>query len=68
MRDVLCAKVPGVLRAEFYAIAALAGGLVVAIGSLLPLPPEIFPPLGAVLCFVLRLVGIRRGWRLPSAR
>jgi uncharacterized membrane protein YeiH len=68
LRDVLCAEVPGVLRAEVYAVAALAGGLVVGLGSLLPLPRAVFTAIGAVLCFLLRLFGIYRGWKLPVAR
>lgn len=66
LRDLLSARVPFVLRAEIYAVAALAGALVVALGSLLPLPHDVFIVLGAVVCFTLRLMGMRRGWRLPS--
>lgn len=65
LRDVLSGKVPGVLRDEIYAVAALAGALVVALGSLLPLPRALFGVAGAALCFLLRLVGIYRGWNLP---
>jgi len=68
LRDVLCAEVPVVLRADVYAVAALAGALVVAVGSLLPLHEAIFPPLGAAVCFLLRLFGIYRRWKLPAAR
>jgi uncharacterized membrane protein YeiH len=68
VRDVLCAQVPGVLRAEVYAIAALAGALVVALGSLLPLPPALFTVVGAIVCLLLRLFGIRHRWNLPAAR
>ena len=35
VRDVLTAQVPTVLRSDIYAVAALAGGLVVAVGTLL---------------------------------
>ncbi len=68
VRDLLAAQVPNVLRAEVYAVAALAGGLVVALGSFLPLHRAVFTALGAVLAFLLRLVGIYRGWTLPVAR
>jgi len=68
LRDVLSAQVPSVLRAEIYAVAALAGALVVALGSLLPVPIGFFTVAGAVLCFGLRLVGINRRWKLPSTR
>lgn len=68
LRDVLSAQVPVVLRAELYAVAALAGALLVALGSRLPMHQAVFTVMGAALCFVLRLLGIHRGWRLPVAR
>lgn len=67
LRDILSAEVPIVLRAEIYAIAALAGALVVALGSLLPLPQPLFVAAGACLCFALRVVGMQRSWALPVA-
>jgi uncharacterized membrane protein YeiH len=67
-RDVLLAEVPVVLRAELYAVAALAGAAVVVIGGVLRLPPGVAMIAGAVLCFALRLMAIRYGWRLPIAR
>lgn len=68
LRDVLSAQVPSVLRAEIYAVAALAGALVVALGSLLPLPQSLFIAIGAGLCFTLRILGLFRRWALPVAR
>ena len=66
-RDVLLAEVPTVLRSEIYAVAALTGAAVVVIGGTLHLPPVPTTVAGAVLCFGLRLVAIRRGWHLPVA-
>jgi uncharacterized membrane protein YeiH len=68
MRDVLVAQIPLVLRAEIYAVAALAGAAVVVLGQILQIPPAASTVLGAFLCFALRLVAIRRGWRLPVAK
>jgi uncharacterized membrane protein YeiH len=68
VRDVLVADIPTVLRADLYAIAALAGAAVVVIGNLLQLPPTATTMVGALLCFGLRLMAIHRGWRLPVAR
>ncbi len=68
MRDVLVAQVPNVLRAELYAVAALVGAEAVVIGSLLRLPPATMSIVGAMLCFGLRLIAIRRRWHLPVAR
>ena len=68
VRDVLVAEVPTVLHAELYAVAALAGAAVVVGGQLLRLPSTPLAIVGAVLCFGLRLLAIRRGWGLPVAR
>ena len=67
LRDVLVSEVPAVLRGELYASAALAGATVVVIARLLYLPTPVGAIAGAALCFVLRFLAIRRGWRLPVA-
>lgn len=67
LRDVLVAQIPTVLRAELYAVAALAGGAVVVAGELLRLPAIPVAVAGAVLCFGLRILAIQRGWGLPVA-
>jgi len=66
-RDLFLAEIPIVLRADLYALAALAGAAVVVIGATLPLPATAVTIAGAVLCFGLRLMAIRRGWHLPLA-
>ena len=68
MRDVLVAEIPQVLRSDLYAVAALAGAVMVVIGHQLNFAPTVAAVLGAVLCFGLRLVAIRRRWQLPVAR
>lgn len=68
LRDVLVAEIPNVLRAELYAVAALAGAVVVVIGHLLAAEPTGAAILGVAICFWLRLFAIRRGWRLRVAR
>jgi uncharacterized membrane protein YeiH len=65
LRDVLVAEIPTVLRAELYAVAALAGAAVVVGGGLLRLPSTPVAIVGADLCFGLRLLAIPRGWGLP---
>ena len=67
-RDVLVAEIPTVLRADIYALAALAGAGVVVIGQLLDLPATPAMAVGALICFGLRLMAIHRGWHLPRAR
>jgi len=66
-RDLLLAQVPSVLRSELYAVAALAGALVVVGGDQLHLPEAVMAAAGAALCFGLRVMAIYRGWRLPIA-
>lgn len=67
-RDVLVARVPVVLQADLYAVAALAGAGVVAAAHALQLPLTPAMLLGALLCFGLRFLAIRRGWQLPVAQ
>lgn len=67
VRDLLVAEVPAVLHAEIYAVAALAGATVVVIGSWLGVPSSLATTAGAILCFGLRFMALRRDWRLPLA-
>ena len=66
-RDILVTEVPVVLRAELYAVAALAGSVVVVAANVLHLSSVAAGIAGAVLCFGLRFLAIRYGWRLPIA-
>jgi uncharacterized membrane protein YeiH len=66
-RDVLLAQVPTVLRADLYAVAALAGATVVVTAAVLQLPAVPAALLGAALCFTLRVLALRHGWQLPVA-
>ena len=68
MRDLLLAEIPTVLRAELYAVAALAAAAVVVIGHTLQLPVAPVTAVALILCFWLRVMAIRRGWRLPVAK
>ena len=68
VRDVLVAEIPTVLRADIYALAALAGAAVVVIGQLLYVPATASTIVGALLCFGLRLMAIYFGWRLPTVK
>jgi uncharacterized membrane protein YeiH len=68
LRDLLVNEIPTVLHGELYAVAALAGAGVVVAGHLLHLPPAAPTMIGgAVLCFGIRFMSIRRGWSLPTA-
>jgi uncharacterized membrane protein YeiH len=68
VRDVLLAEIPTVLRAELYAVAALAGAAAAVIGQTLQLPVAPVTTVALILCFWLRVMAIRRGWRLPVAK
>ena len=68
VRDVLVREIPTVLRTELYAVAALIGAAAVVIGRMLDVPSGAAAGVGAVLCFGLRFMAIRRGWQLPIAR
>jgi uncharacterized membrane protein YeiH len=67
VRDLLVSEVPIVLHSELYAVAALAGAAVVVVGRMLEFPSDATVVAGAVLCFALRIIAVRRGWRLPTA-
>jgi uncharacterized membrane protein YeiH len=65
MRDILITEVPVVLRADLYALAALAGATVVVVGQVLQVSSAAAMTVGALLCFGIRFMAIRYGWRLP---
>ena len=67
-RDILVMEIPSVLRTELYAVAAITGAGVMVVGIMLHLPSSVAAISGAVLCFVLRFIAMRRGWHLPIAR
>ena len=67
VRDLLTMEIPNVLRTELYAVAALIGSSVIVLGKSLQLPTSLAAITGAVLCFGLRFVAMRRGWQLPVA-
>jgi uncharacterized membrane protein YeiH len=66
--DVLLAEIPTVLRADLYAVAALAAAAIVVIGHMLQLPVAAVTAVALTSCFLLRVMAIRRGWRLPVAK
>ena len=67
VRDLLTMEIPNVLRTELYAVAALIGSSVMVMGKSLHVPTSLAAITGAVLCFGLRFVAMRRGWQLPVA-
>lgn len=67
VRDALAGEVPEVFRGEIYALAALAGSSAVVLGSTLDLPTTPTMLTGAMVCFGLRCLALRQGWKLPIA-
>jgi uncharacterized membrane protein YeiH len=67
LRDILITDIPVVLRADLYALAALAAAIVVAVGHVLHISPIATTIVGGLLCFALRYMAIRHGWHLPTA-
>jgi uncharacterized membrane protein YeiH len=68
LRDTLIGRIPVVLRAELYAIPALAGALVVVLAH----ATGVFGVSAAVgaasLCFTIRMVGVRFDLNAPAPR
>lgn len=65
LRDVLSNEIPIILRREIYALAALAGGVLITVALYLEWPPI---PLGItafVVVVALRLISLRYKWRSP---
>ncbi len=67
VRDIMLAEIPTVLRAEVYAVAALAGAAIVVAGELLGIAPHLSMIAGGLLCFVLRVLAIRHNWQIAIA-
>lgn len=67
-RDVLVNEIPTVLKAELYAVAALAGAVVIVLGHVLGYHPAMMAFGGASVCFILRMLAMHYGWNLPTAR
>jgi uncharacterized membrane protein YeiH len=67
IRDVLLRVVPLVLRKEIYALAALAGAIVVVLGNWLRLPSGPIVVLGSAIVVAVRVVALWRSWNAPTA-
>jgi uncharacterized membrane protein YeiH len=68
VRDVLIGQVPSILASGLYAIPALIGAsisVLVPVGSLAGVPVAL---LAAVVCFAIRIAGLRFNWNAPTAR
>jgi uncharacterized membrane protein YeiH len=68
VRDVLLAEIPTVLRADLYAVATLAAAAIVVVGHVFELPVVPVTAVALISCFLLRVMAIKGGWRLPVAK
>jgi len=67
LRDIMAAEVPLIFRSEIYAVASLLGAIIIIIATQIGfsgVPAEI---LAAIATFTLRMVSLRRGWKIPIA-
>lgn len=67
VRDVLVREIPTVLRSGLYAIPALVGAGIVVAAFEADDHSVTFPIVGALVCFGLRMLGLRYGLGLPRA-
>jgi uncharacterized membrane protein YeiH len=67
VRDILVREIPTVLRGGLYAIPALVGAGIVVVAYHAGDRTLLFPILAALVCFLMRMAGLRYGLGLPSA-
>ena len=67
VRDILVREIPTVLRGGLYAIPALVGAGIVVAAYKAGDRTVTFPILGAAVCFLMRMLGLRYGLGLPTA-
>jgi uncharacterized membrane protein YeiH len=67
LRDVLAAEVPMILRTEIYAVASMLGAIIIIIASQIGYSGVLVEIVAAMATFILRMVSVRRGWRIPIA-
>ena len=66
LRDVLIREVPTVLTSGLYAIPALVGAFVVVLGDRTGAADTPATVVGAVVCFVIRMIGVRYSIDAPG--
>jgi uncharacterized membrane protein YeiH len=68
VRDLLLREIPLVLRKEIYAVAALAGSVLVAVGHSVRLPEGLVTVVAAAVVVSIRMIALWRHWNAPVAR
>ena len=67
-RDVLLNRVPVIMQTEIYALAALVGASIQVFGELMGWSLFVTPWSAAAVAIAIRLLSLRYGWHLPTAR
>ena len=67
LRDVLLGEIPTVLRTGLYAVPALIGATIVVGASQAGSHNLVFPLLGALACFLIRIAGLHFALNVPQA-
>jgi uncharacterized membrane protein YeiH len=65
-RDVILKRIPVVLRKEIYGSAALLGAIIFSLGHFFNINPNLGTWLGAVACFIIRYLSLKKKWDLPN--
>jgi len=68
VRDVLAAEIPLIFRSEVYAVASMLGAVIILVASQAGFSGILSEILAALATFILRMVSVQRGWRIPVAR
>jgi uncharacterized membrane protein YeiH len=65
VRDVLLARVPVILRTDFYATAAVIGCVVILVARRAGASMQVASAVGGLSCFAARMAEALNGWHLP---
>jgi uncharacterized membrane protein YeiH len=68
LRDLLLREIPLVLRKEIYAVAALAGSVLVGVGHVMNLPEGLVTVVAATVVVTVRVLALWRRWNAPTPR
>lgn len=68
IRDILIRQIPSILHADLYAIPALLGAGITVVVAELGLHPYPWAIIGASLCFILRMVGVKYDLQAPKPK
>jgi uncharacterized membrane protein YeiH len=66
LRDLLVLEIPMVLHADFYATAALLGGLCFVLLTIAGFHPSVVSAIAFLTTLLLRVAAIYLGWSLPK--